>query len=397
MFWRHWLLVIILGLLVGVVWGVLIVSLAGKSVDAAPPPGTEVLIATAPTLAPIVPPAPKPTRLSPPSPSPTLVLAPAPTVVPARKSSTPLSALYVDGPYLRRKDTNEIIWLKGVNVEEFRQRNPHTFADLYSSQGLGIVVGQRWGVNLLRVAVDPETIDANFPEYDKLIYFAEQQGIYVLLTPFASAVNPARNEVRLVVPDAVVANAMGRLAERYKNRANVLYALWNEPHPETIPSAGYDQQWQIWMDAATSVARSIRNKNSKSVLVVPGGTEWGRDLSFYKDHPFPFENIIFDVHDYWASPDYHYTRDIWTWAIGMYPILIGEFGGNPINPTDPTSLAYMRDTIQIVNKNPGMVNYAMYALTDDGAWGIFTHGMSRMPRGNLLFDDLKTNPPTLFQ
>lgn len=391
---RQSIFVIVLGLLVCAVWGTLFSAIVEKPVDAAPLT-TDGAVEISPTLARDNPPTPKTGRDLVLSPSAATVSTATPSRSSATRTSAPLSPLYVDGPYLRRSDNNAIVWLKGANVEEFRQRNPHTFLDLYSSQGLGIVVGENWGVNLLRVAVDPETLDASFSEYDKLIAYAEQQGMYVILTPFASATNPARNEVRLIVPDAIVANAMGRLAERYRTRANVIYALWNEPHPETLPSAGYDQQWQVWMNAATSVARSIRSKNPNSVLVVPGGTKWGRDLTFYRDHPFPFENIVYDVHDYWASPDYHYTRDLWTWAIGKYPILIGEFGGNPVNPTDPISLDYMRDTIQIVNQNPGMVHYAMYALTDDGAWGIFTRGMSRMPKGDLLLQDLKAHPPTL--
>jgi hypothetical protein len=120
-------------------------------------------------------------------------------------------------------------------------------------------------------------------------------------------------------------------------------------------------------------------------------------LTYYKDHPFPFNSVIYDVHDYGAAPDYHYSRDMWTWAIGEYPLIVGEFGGNPINASDPASIPYMEETVRIVNQNPGLVHYAMYVLSDDGAWGIFTRRLQRMPRGNLLLDDLSRYAPTRFR
>jgi len=321
---------------------------------------------------------------------------PAPSLTPTPPQQLP--ALYVDGPFLKRADTQAPVWLKGVNVEEFRQRNPHTLSDLYSTQGLSLIIRDKWGINLLRVAIDPEMVEATSRELDALVTFANENQMYVILTPFASAINPARNERRLPIPDDLVTVAMGNLADKFRDRTNVLYGLWNEPHPEdSVSGIGYAKEWQLWMEAGMKVAQAIRSKNPKAILVVPGGTKWGRDLTFYKDHPFPFENIIYDAHDYSAAPDYHYRREMWTWAIGKYPILIGEFGGNPINPFDPASLDYMRDTIRIVNQNPSMVHYAVYALTDDGAWGIFTRGLSRMPKGTLLLDDLAKYPPTRFR
>jgi len=286
------------------------------------------------------------------------------------------------------------IWLKGVNVEEFRQPNPHTLSDLYRVQGLAVLVGQKWGVNLLRVAVDPETVASALPEIDKLVAFGQENGMYILLVPFASATNPSRSELRMAVPDNLVATAMGNLATRFKGQTNVLYGIWNEPHPDTIESINYDQQWQLWMQTGIRVAQSIRSKNPKAVLVVPGGTKWARDLTYYKDHPFPFDNVIYDAHDYAAGPGFQYSRDMWTWAIGKYPVLIGEMGGNPINPFDPTSISYMRETLQIVNQNPALVHYAMYVLTDDGAWGLFTRSLIRMPKGDLLLEDLGRYRPT---
>jgi cellulase (glycosyl hydrolase family 5) len=328
--------------------------------------------------------------------SPTSGSSPIPTPTQTAKSFRSLPALYVDGPYVRRGDNHQPIWLKGVNIEEFRQSNPHTLADLYSVQGLRIVVGQRWGINLLRVAIDPETAESTQTEIAKLVDYAAENGIYVILTPFASAVNPSRNEAHLPIPDDLAALTMGNLAAAFRDRTNVLYEVWNEPHPDSIPSISYDQQWQAWTGAAIKVATAIRNHNPQAILVVPGGNKWARDLTYYKNHPFPFGGVVYDAHDYWAYPAYHYDRDMWTWAIGKYPVLIGEFGGDPTNPSDHTAINYMQDTIRIVNRNPDMVHYTMYALSNDGVWGIFSRTLSNMPKGNLLWQDLDTYPPTRF-
>jgi hypothetical protein len=159
--------------------------------------------------------------------------------------------LYVDGPYIKRSDTHQAVWLKGVNIEEFRQGPKRTFADLYAVQSLGLVSAQRWGINLLRIMVDPELARSTASEIDKAIVYAEESGMYVILVPSPSAVNPSRSEQRMAIPDDVAATAMGYLAARFRDRTNVLYEIWNEPHPDSIASAGYDEQWQIWMQART--------------------------------------------------------------------------------------------------------------------------------------------------
>jgi Cellulase (glycosyl hydrolase family 5) len=383
---QRWFFLGVLGLLVCLVWGWLIAFWLSVSVSSSSSAIAASTIVSEETVTPTLTRAASPTRA--PASTPTPITTPVPT----------LPVLYIDGPYIRRSDTRAPVWFKGVNIEEFRQPTPHTFADLYNVQGLKLVVEQKWGVNLLRVAIDPELVGATWNEIAKLIAFAQANGMYVILVPFASAVNSSRNDERLPVPDALVATAMGSLASKFKDRTNVLYGLWNEPHPDSIPSAGYDQQWQIWMDAGIQVAQSIRSKNPKAILVVPGGTKWARDLTYYQDHPFPFDNVIYDVHDYWAYPAYHYHRTMWTWAIGKYPIMIGEFGGDPTNPSAANMVgSYMQQTFRIIDQNPAWVHYTIYAMTNDGVWGIFTHGLATMPKGNALRSDLSAYPPTRFR
>src|SRR5512142_1139778 len=87
-----------------------------------------------------------------PEPTHTRTPAKAPTLASPSVSPSPtLPALYVDGAYIKRSDTHQPVWLKGVNVEEFRQSSRRTFADLYATHGLKAVTTQGWGINLLRI------------------------------------------------------------------------------------------------------------------------------------------------------------------------------------------------------------------------------------------------------
>jgi len=365
-------------------------------------PQPQVALATATAQIPTVTPTQTPTTTL--TPTPTRTPTSTPTLTPT--PLPPLPALYIDGPYIKRSDTRQAVWLKGVNTATLWGDNVRTFNYMYNSSGLKKVVTEKWGINLVRVAIDPAFIDSLLPEIDKLISFADENGMYCILTPFPSdrKYDPSRvrGDDQLPVPDTLVEEVMGRLADHHKDKGNVLYGLWNEPHPEDIRGLwnDYNKAWQVWLDAGTKVAKAIRAKHPKSILVVPGGRYWARDLTYYRDHPFPFDNVIYDIHDYKSNiPEY--KRELWTWAIGKYPVLIGEFGGACCPDRDPPvesdfDINYMRDVLQIANQNPGLVHYTMWYL---GTWigGVFDSKFNLTRRGKLLQEDLAKYPPARFR
>jgi hypothetical protein len=102
-----------------------------------------------------------------------LLWTPAPAPTARTTAMFQLPALYVDGPYIKQSNTKTPVWLNEVNIEEFRQRNPHIFSDLYNVQGLRIAISEKWNVNLIRVAVDPESVESTSHEIERLITFAE--------------------------------------------------------------------------------------------------------------------------------------------------------------------------------------------------------------------------------
>jgi hypothetical protein len=333
---------------------------------------------------------------------PLVARSPTPGHCPSPLPTTLLPPLYVDGPYVKRCDTREVVWLKGVQVVEFQDNGDSRYDHLWGD-GLKKIVNENWGVNYLRIGIEDDTVESVLPELDKAIRSVEALGMYCILVPFASSVNPDRDSAHQRIPDEQVATAMGHLAGVFKGRSNVLYGLWNEPNPENIPPGlEYQEAWEAWMEAGIRVAQAIRANNPDSVLVVPGGRLWARDLTYYKDHPFPFDNVIYDVHDYWTPPSY-YTREMWTWMIGERAVTINEFGGACCPWSDPPlqsdfDINYMREVMEIVNQNANKVHYSMWGLYwwDDGA--IFRGpSLELTRRGALLKEDLANYPPTRFR
>jgi hypothetical protein len=241
------------------------------------------------------------------------------------------------------------------------------------------------------MTIDPQSysVQSIIGRIEQAIDFGNKNGIYIILDPHPDipGINPPE------LPNDQVVELMGSLADRFKDRTNVIYGLYNEPHPDSLGDA--KKQWEAWMDRGTKVAQAIRAKNPKSVLVVPGGRLWSRDFSYYRDHPFPFDNVIFDVHDYTSNyPEY--KREMWTWMIGKYPVFMGEWGDpNKGGWNTDADVAYSREAIAIVNSNPFLVHYAAFNLCR-GSLNvpclIRSSTSDPSPRGKVVFDDLRNTP-----
>ena len=343
-----------------------------------------------------------PAAMSAPSPTLSAILSASATVTPTPQ---PLPRLYTDGPYLRRADTNKAVQLKGIEITEFLDQDKPSLEHILS-MGLQKLTSEQWRINLLRIAIVYDLDERYWSELERLITYADVQGWYVILTPHASQKDPEHDEFNTPVPDGHVVSIMSRFAALFRDHANVLFGLWNEPHPEDSPYANqdYDRAWRQWIDAGVRVASGIRRANPDALIVVPGGRKWARDLSYYQSVPFPFSNVLYDVHDYAAAPEYGYTRDMWTWIIGKYPLIINEFGGACCEWSDPPlqsqgDIDYMLEDLQIVNAHPNTVHYTMWAMDSGGDMtAIFLRpNLDLMPRGQLLAYDLWKYPPTQFR
>lgn len=300
----------------------------------------------------------------------------------------------MDGPFLRRNDTRQAVQLKGVNVAEKRWTEA------------SLTLARSWGVNIFRLILDVRSIREDAALRARLsdtVRRSGELGMYVLFDPHTIG-----GVEDFALPTDEVVDAMRLLAREYRDAPHVLFGIWNEPHPDARPDlygSTPEQQWREWMSVAVRIAQAIRDERPDAILVVSGGRAWSRDFRYYQTNPFPFSGIAFDVHDYGPAPN----RDWWSWAIGRYPIILGEFGGigyydakRPFN--GPDDVAYFRDAIRLVNANPQRMHYIAHhfggcyrGLDRDTCLLMSQRDNTPSPRGQVVYDDLRTIPPTRFR
>ncbi len=300
-----------------------------------------------------------------------------PTPVP-----TGLPSLYVDGPFIRRADTQQPVTLKGVAVVTFADRDGQGIADS-TRRKLQLTAG--WNMNLVRLSLDVQELTnrpQSIADLSNLVDWLGKNGMYAILDPHVIG-----NKMP-ALPNARVATAMGRLAAAMRNKTNVLCGLWNEPANVT---------WGEWQPLAVQIAAAIRQAKPDCILVV-AGTQWATDLIYLQTHTFPYKNVVYDVHDYWLPNAY--PRPRWKWAVGKMPIIFGEFGGGSSSVQNlcpwqsKCDTDYMRQVIDIVNANSPFLHYTAWRIEAGAGDGLF-YGQGQLnTRGQLIFQDLTANPPT---
>lgn len=300
------------------------------------------------------------------------------------KINAPLTPqLYVDGPYLRRKDTGESVQLKGVTTMAFVYYDYETTELLYK---LGKV--KEWGINLLGLFLNYDKVKNKYDQLDEVINWAEKNGIYVYLMP---AVNKYNTNPRLSTQISLFPLMMKELANKYVNRTNILYGLWAEPRLVF---------WDEWIDKANNTAQGIREVNPNSVILVTG-LQFGR--YFYIDQkPFTFKNIIYDYHDYPFADSEDARKHnginpdgiLWDKMIGRVPILIGEFGGvYQGNFGSDEDINYIKLILNNINEN--RLHYTAYTLDDEGTLGLIDWKTGKPTRkGKIIHEDLIKYSPT---
>ena len=143
------------------------------------------------------------------------------------------------------------------------------------------------------------------------------------------------------MPDADSVKFWQQVASIYKNYSNVLFELYNEPHP---PS------WSCWLSACTITDNTYSNdcrctkrltffsvgmqalvdavrKTGATNLVLVAGMDWGFDLSQIAKYPIKGSNIVYDTHLY---PYANKQPNVWDAAFGTiskkYAVISAESG-----------------------------------------------------------------------
>jgi endoglucanase len=249
---------------------------------------------------------------------------------------SPPPALTIVGGELRNGNGERVVLrgvaVRGVEIDDqafvgtrFEQKR-YSRADIQE-------LAQQWGVNIIRVPIQPPAW-AGDPEYsernlDALVQWGAELGIYIFLgwhahgNPITGEVEqprqgPVTNERNHYNPDLELAKeALGELAERYRESPWVLYGAFNEPSHIT---------WREWRPIAEELVDVIHEVHPDALVFV-SGVDWGYDLSGAIDDPVERPNVIYETHPYPGKGDGWKT--VLDKLRKVAPVFIGEWGFTP--------------------------------------------------------------------
>ena len=298
-----------------------------------------------------------------------------------------LPVLYVENNTIRRADNHEGVQLKGVSTMVF------AYEDYPIGQFIGIAEEVKlWNINLLGLFIQPGIVENKTKELDEIINWAETNYIYVYLMPRQSDFMDLSTQLNSFP------SMMGKLANRYKQKNNILYGFWAEPH----------MQWNDWYEFTKKIADEII-KEKPDALMIMTGVDFGRTYDTYMK--LPGKNMVLDFHEYRAAnvddlkPFLNSHIDfLWSDKINSYPILIGEFGGVWKDGFgSPEDLSYIQLILDEVNRNN--FHYTAYSIdnhdgddvdVEEGIGLINWRTKQPTKKGRLIIKDLKNYPPTDF-
>ena len=278
-------------------------------------------------------------------PTPPDVSWPAPGRAPAR--------LLTDGPALvaRLDDgTRRPVRLRGLNRSGLQHKAGLAQAGFPADPRSEFASWRDdWRARVLRLPLTLDRLEpgsAYLADVDALVDAAEATGLYLLLElhGLVDEAHPA------LPPEDDALAVWSRLAARYGSRPQVLFDLWNEPHPETLLGGlsplWRRAAWEMWREFAQALIDAIRAAGAGETLLVVGGIDWAYDLSplraprarldgrgplAYATHVYPFKERI--------STRLVGRRHEWRRAFGRVaeelPVLVTEFGAAPGAPDDP--------------------------------------------------------------
>lgn len=140
------------------------------------------------------------------------------------------------------------------------------------------------------------------------------------------------------MPDADSVTFWQQVAPVYASYSNVLFELYNEPHPFNFPC--WQSGCQITGDKSIgstpynyaavgmqTLVNTVRNTHATNLVLV-AGDNWGYDLSKLSQYPITGSNIVYDSHPYpYNGKD---TTAEWDADFGYltstYPVMSAEFG-----------------------------------------------------------------------
>jgi endoglucanase len=179
------------------------------------------------------------------------------------------------------------------------------------------------GANVIRIPVHPENWvkdkDYLWRYLDPIVTWAGDLNMYVIIDwhyigNVATGAGPEMPDLA-IKPKDLTLEFWQTTARYFCDVPNVIFEIFNEPQ-----SIGAEE----WQGNALEIIRAIRDQGA-SQLVIVGGIDYGKDLSWVMDHPIDDKNISYASHIYPVHASSQWTGLFGTVA-GKYPVLITEWG-----------------------------------------------------------------------
>lgn len=247
------------------------------------------------------------------------------------------------------------------------------------------------GANVMRIPVDPQYFIADefYTEryLDKIVSWAGENGLYVIIdlhyigniATGAGAEMPDDMEQK---PLDLSLEFWSHTAAYFKDAPHVIFEIYNEPAHIDVAS---------WRASAQKLIDAIRAQGAEQ-LIIAGGVEYSRDLSWVLEQPLDDANLAYTAHIYPA-----HSQEMWDhWfgeTAGKYPVLLTEWGF--MEPDDVSAHDYLVGTVD--NYGAPLLSYAEENLAGwvacwyDDSWfpQMFYKGMkTTTPLGAFVLDEL---------
>jgi hypothetical protein len=180
------------------------------------------------------------------------------------------------------------------------------------------------GANVVRVAVHPERWvrdgDYLWRHLDPIVAWAGEMGMYAIVDwhYIGNIVSGAGEEMPDVArePRELTLEFWQATAAYFRDTPNVIFEIWNEP------AGGISAE--DWQRSATEIVQTIRAQGARQLVIV-GGVEYSRDLSWVPTNPLPDDNTAYAAHIYPAHPASGW--DGWFGNTSTeYPVIVTEWG-----------------------------------------------------------------------
>jgi endoglucanase len=214
-----------------------------------------------------------------------------------------------------------------------------------------------WGITVVRIPLNEDCwLGINHPSIGgaaytgpvtKLLRDLEASGFDVIVDLHWSAPGAKLATGQNTAPDQDHSPAFwSSVAGTFKTDSQVLFDLYNEPHPhdsESDPTGSDPYGWKCWAEGCNmtggwraagmqTLVNSVRATGAKNAIMV-GGNGWANDLSGWMAfHPSdPIRNLVASWHVY--SFNGNSTGDADAIAVAaQYPLIVGETGDNTSGP-----------------------------------------------------------------